>query len=344
MDKITNNLLTWYKENKRDLPWRHTKNPYYIWISEIMLQQTRVETVKTYYQKFIKKLPTLKDLAEIKEDELLKLWEGLGYYSRVRNMQKTSKILLLEGKENLPSDEKDLLNLPGIGKYTAGAILSIAFDKPSIAIDGNVYRVLGRYYKIKELISKNSTYKIYESYLKKILPTNHAGDFTQSFMDLGSTICTPKNPNCKICPLKNECQAKKSNEVEQYPIKDKKKDQKIEERNVYILQYKNKIAIQKRKDKGLLASMYEFPNDLKLLNIVDIENILFDNKIAFFSVTKIGETKHAFSHIIWYMKGYLIELKEPINNFLWVTKKELQTKYSIPTAFSYYYTQITKWI
>lgn len=201
MDKITENLLTWYQNNKRDLPWRNTNNPYYIWISEIMLQQTRVEAVKNYYLRFIKELPTLKDLAEIEEDKLLKLWEGLGYYSRVKNMQKTAKILVSEGKENLPDSEEELLNLPGIGKYTAGAILTIAFNKRSLAIDGNVYRVLGRYYKIEESISKPTSYKRYAEYLKKILPKERLGDFTQSFMDLGSSICMPKNPKCEECPL-----------------------------------------------------------------------------------------------------------------------------------------------
>ncbi len=165
MQKITNELITWYQENKRDLPWRHTKNPYFIWISEIMLQQTRVEAVKVYYARFIDKLPTLKHLANVEEDELLKLWEGLGYYSRVRNMQKTAKLLVENGYDTLPSTKKELLKLPGIGEYTAGAILSIAFDKPSIAIDGNVYRVLGRVYEIKDSISKPTTYKVYASIL-----------------------------------------------------------------------------------------------------------------------------------------------------------------------------------
>ena len=152
MNKITEKLISWYQENKRDLPWRHTKNPYFIWISEIMLQQTRVEAVKVYYERFIKELPTLEDLANVKEDKLLKLWEGLGYYSRVRNMQKTAKILIKKGFKNLPNTKEELLSLPGIGAYTAGAILSIAFDIPTPAIDGNVYRVLGRVYKIEDAI------------------------------------------------------------------------------------------------------------------------------------------------------------------------------------------------
>lgn len=233
-ENITGKLLNWYDENKRDLPWRRNKNPYYIWISEIMLQQTRVEAVKVYYERFIKRLPTLYDLARISEDDLLKLWEGLGYYSRVKNMQKTAKILVEQGKDNLPDTKKELLDLPGIGEYTAGAILSIAFDKPSIAIDGNVYRVLGRYYAISEPINKSTTYKIYSEYLEKILPKEKAGDFTQSFMDLGSLVCLPKNPNCQVCPLAKDCRARRLSRVHDFPVNIKKKDRRVEERTVFI--------------------------------------------------------------------------------------------------------------
>lgn len=340
MQKITEELITWYQDNKRDLPWRHTKNPYYIWISEIMLQQTRVEAVKEYYARFIKKLPTLKDLADISEDELLKLWEGLGYYSRVRNMQKTAKKLIESGKDNLPNTKDELLSLPGIGEYTAGAILSISYNIPTLAIDGNVYRVIGRVYEIKESISKPATYKVYSKILEKLLPKENASDFTQSFMDLGSLICTPKNPKCVICPLNKKCGAYKKNTQELYPVKDKKKEQKIEERVVYIYSYKNKYAIQKRKEKGLLASLYEFPNTLESTSLIDIENDLLEKKVPYQSVLEIGEAKHVFSHKIWYMKGYLIELKNPFGDFLWVTKEELQNKYSIPSAFSYFYDYI----
>ena len=342
MEKITSELLNWYQKNKRDLPWRRTKNPYYIWISEIMLQQTRVEAVKVYYERFITKLPTLYDLANIPEDELLKLWEGLGYYSRVRNMQSCAKQLIDRGLKNLPATKEELLALPGIGKYTAGAILSIAFAMPSVAIDGNVYRVLGRYYKIKESITKGSTYQMYEKKMQKILPDKKAGDFTQSFMDLGSLICMPKSPKCEICPLQNDCKARKSGEVELYPVKEKKKEQKIEERTVYLYRWKDKIAIQKRENKGLLASMYEFPNTLKTVSTIAIENDLLEKGISFYSVLEAGESKHVFSHIIWYMKGYIIELKEPIENYIWVTLEELKEKYSLPSAFSYYYKFLLK--
>ena len=342
MNKITEKLISWYQENKRDLPWRHTKNPYFIWISEIMLQQTRVEAVKVYYERFIKELPTLEDLANVKEDKLLKLWEGLGYYSRVRNMQKTAKILIKKGFKNLPNTKEELLFLPGIGAYTAGAILSIAFDIPTPAIDGNVYRVLGRLYKIENSITKNSAYKIYEERLRKLLPKQNTSDFTQSFMDLGSSICTPKSPKCSECPLRLECKAYKENKMENYPVKDKKIEQKIEERIVFLFVCKNKVAIRKREDKGLLASLYEFPNTLDLSSVKEIENTLIDKSISFLSVTEIGEAKHIFSHKIWYMKGYVIELKKPLNEFLWVTKGELKNKYSIPSAFSYFYEYITE--
>lgn len=342
MQKITNELITWYEENKRDLPWRHTKNPYYIWISEIMLQQTRVEAVKEYYDLFIKELPTLKDLAEIEEDKLLKLWEGLGYYSRVRNMQKSAKLLVENGNDTLPSTKNDLLKLPGIGEYTAGAIISIAFDVPTIAIDGNVYRVLGRVYEIKDSISKPKTYKLYADIVEKLLPKENAGAFTQSFMDLGSLICTPKNPKCEDCPLNKKCLAYKNNTQELYPVKKQKTSKKVEERAVFLYTYKDKVAIRKREEKGLLASLYEFPNTLETTSLIDLENDLLDKNISYKSILEIGEARHIFSHKIWYMKGYLIELKKPIKGYLWVTKEELKSKYSIPSAFSYFYDYIMK--
>lgn len=339
-ENITRNLLDWYDKNKRDLPWRKTKNPYYIWISEIMLQQTRVEAVKVYYERFINRLPTLKDLANVSEDELLKLWEGLGYYSRVTNMQKAAKILVEQGSDTLPDNLEELLNLPGIGEYTAGAILSIAYNKPSVAIDGNVYRVLGRYYTISESINNSKTYKIYSDYYRKILPKEKAGDFTQSFMDLGSLVCLPKNPNCTICPINSNCKARKLNKVQEFPVKVKKKDRRIEERTVFVFLCDGNIAINKREEDGLLASLYEFPNFLTTPSIIDIENALFDQHISYKYVEEIGQSKHVFSHIEWYMKWIKIELDVPLKEYLWVTKEELESKYSIPSAFSYYFNHI----
>ncbi len=340
MQRITNELIDWYQENKRDLPWRHTKNPYHIWISEIMLQQTKVEVVKEYYGRFINKLPTIKDLANSSEDELLKLWEGLGYYTRVRNMQKAAKILVENGYDNLPNTKEELINLPGVGKYTVGAILSIAYDIPALAIDGNVYRVLGRVYEISKAISTPSTYKIYADILKQQLIPENASDLTQSFMDFGSLICTPKNPKCKDCPLNTKCLAYKKGTQEHFPVKQSKRERKIEERVVFLYIYKDKVAIQKREETGLLASLYEFPNTLRPFSLIDVEINMMDRNIPYKTVSEIGEAKHVFSHIIWYMKGYEIIVKKPLKEYIWVSKEELKNEYSIPSAFAYFYDYI----
>lgn len=341
-EKITEKLIEWYEKNKRDLPWRQTRDPYCIWISEIMLQQTRVEAVKDYYRRFINALPTLHDLASISEDELLKLWEGLGYYSRAKNLQKTAQILVEKGLSNLPNTKEELLALPGIGDYTAGAILSIAYEKPTIAIDGNVYRVLGRYYAIKESISKKTTYRIYGEHVKKLLPKENAGAFTQSFMDLGSQICLPKNPQCSLCPLSDGCKAKKQNKTAYFPVKDKKKERKIEERTVFLLIYKDKVAINKRKATGLLASLFEFPNFLSTPSMIDIENALIEQNIPYNYVEEIGTSKHIFSSLTWYMQGFIIELETPLKGYTWVTKRELAERISLPSAFSYHYDYLKK--
>ena len=334
--RITEDLIEWYRINQRDLPWRHTKNAYYIWISEIMLQQTRVETVIDYYKRFLSFFPTLKDLAEAKEDVLLKAWEGLGYYSRVRNMQKTAQILLNHGMMTLPNKESELLALPGIGPYTAGAILSIAYDIPSVAIDGNVYRVLGRVYEVKDSINKPKATRIYKEIMDSLLPNKEASFFTQSFMDLGSLICTPKSPRCEECPLRKGCLSFKSGEVLLYPKKDKKKDKKVVEMTVFLYIYKNKVAIRKRENKGLLASLYEFPNINQIVSEIDIENQLIDENVSYYSVSKIGDAEHIFSHVIWNMTGYKVVLKKPIVDYLWVTKEEICQFYSIPSAFAYF--------
>ncbi len=332
--RITEDLIEWYRINQRDLPWRHTKNAYYIWISEIMLQQTRVETVIDYYKRFLSFFPTLKDLAEAKEDVLLKAWEGLGYYSRVRNMQKTAQILLNHGMMTLPNKESELLALPGIGPYTAGAILSIAYDIPSVAIDGNVYRVLGRVYEVKDSINKPKATRIYKEIMDSLLPNKEASFFTQSFMDLGSSICTPKQPKCELCPLHDKCLAFKHKSVELYPVKEKKKMQRVENRIVFLFVYQDRVAICKRENKGLLASLYEFPNEL--LTDSSLEDILKEKKIEYNFISRLEDTKHVFSHIIWNLQAYYISVLEPNGEYKWVTKEELQNAYSLSSAFSKY--------
>ena len=237
MKIITKELINWYQLNKRNLPWRNTNDPYAIWISEIMLQQTRVEAVIHYYNRFMKEIPNIESLAHIKEDALLKLWEGLGYYSRARNLQKAARKLLDAGKNTLPNTKEELLKLPGIGAYSAGAILSIAYKIPTIAIDGNVYRVIGRVYEIDTPINKPSAYKVYASIVEKNLSKEYPSEFTQSFMDLGSLICTPKNPDCKNCPLNKKCLSYKKKTQDLYPVIKISLQFEKEKKRAYLLLY-----------------------------------------------------------------------------------------------------------
>ena len=323
-------LITWYQKYKRDLPWRHTKDPYKIWISEVMLQQTRVEAVIKYYKRFIKEIPNIKELASIKEEKLLKLWEGLGYYSRARNLQKTASILIEQKEENLPDQKEKLLSLPGIGEYTAGAILSIAFLKPEPAIDGNVIRVLSRVYKdSRDMLSK----KVKEEYtkvLKEFMKNYPTDDFTQSFIELGALICLPNaTPKCVKCPLKEACLAHKDKEELNYPIKKKKSSRKIIDKTVFIYTYKDTYQIQKRSEE-LLHGMYEFPSVDE--EIEDIEFYLKKQKKDYQRIEYLGEYKHLFSHLEWHMKAYQVFLnKKEKKQF--VSKEEIIKSYSLPTAF-----------
>ena len=337
------NLLLWYEENKRDLPWRHTKDPYKIWISEIMLQQTRVEFVKRYYERFLNTLPTLKDLSEVSEEVLLKLWQGLGFYSRARNLQKCAKILIERGENTLPDSKEELMKLPGIGDYTSGAILSIAYLKPYPAIDGNVIRVLSRVYMDSRDFLKPEIKEEYSKLLKELMLDFSSDNFTQSFIELGALICLPNGtPKCFLCPLKKCCMSYKNKVQEQYPFKKEKKKRTILLKTILIYTYKEKYAILKRDKKGLLASMYEFPNIDEELNLKELKNYLKEHSISYSKIESFGTKKHIFSHLEWHMKIYKIELSKEIKPYLFATKKELQDNYSLPTAFSKLLKKISK--
>lgn len=330
--KNIKDLLTWYLENKRDLPWRHTKDSYKIWISETMLQQTRVETVIPYYERFLKCLPNLSSLATVPEEQLLKLWEGLGYYSRARNLQKTAKILSENQMDFLPPNKEELERLPGIGPYTVGAILSIAYGLPEPAIDGNVLRVLSRIYEEKEDILKPKVREKYCLLLKEFMAGIDASSFTQSFIELGALVCT-KNPNCEVCPLKKCCLAYKHQTISLYPVKKRKKEKPIFEKTVFLCEYQKKVFIRKRKNESLLANLYEFPNVDFLLNEEDIKKELKKRKVSYSFVRSLGSVKHVFSHQIWILHVYFISLNEKIPYELFVSEQELKEKYSLPTVF-----------
>ncbi len=334
MTEIVPLLLEWYKKYKRDLPWRQDKDAYHIWISEIMLQQTRVEAVISYYNRFMQEVPNLKALANLEEDQLLKLWQGLGYYSRARNLKKTAEMLVKEGKNTLPSTYESLLQLKGIGSYTAGAIASIAYQERVPAVDGNVLRVMTRILGSYDDIADAKTKTKYEQLLKPIMPQYAPGDFNQALMELGATICIPNGlPRCNICPVASKCTAYQKGLLKDLPVKKKKINRKVIDKTVFLYQYEDTYAIQKRPDTGLLASMYEFPNLDCKFSIEELKEYLKENYIDWIDIIPLGTAIHIFTHLEWNMTGYKILLTEKQNEFIWATKEELKNRYSIPTAF-----------
>lgn len=331
--KIRMPLVQWYQRNKRELPWRREKNPYHIWISEIMLQQTRIEAVKQYYERFIKQLPTIKDLADIEEEKLLKLWEGLGYYSRAKNLKKAAIIIEEQYQNQMPRTYAELIQLPGIGEYTAGAISSIAYDEQVPAVDGNVLRVLSRVIGSKKDILESKTKKEFTEKLQKIIP-KQAGDFNQGLMELGELVCIPKGkPLCEICPLQKNCIAKKEDLIDLIPVRKQKVKRRKEDVTVFLLEFKGKIAIRKRRETGLLANMYEFPNILEKVKKQEIEKVLQNWNLTSNGIKKVGTNCHIFSHIEWNMIGYKIEVINSNEEFMWVKKSDILEKYPIPSAF-----------
>lgn len=334
LQKIVGPLLAWYRQNARDLPWRRDKDPYHIWVSEIMLQQTRVETVIPYYERFLKELPTLESLAEAPEEKLLKLWEGLGYYSRVRNMQKAAAVVCEKFNGVFPENFEDIRALPGIGAYTAGAISSIAFEKPTPAVDGNVLRVITRLTgnptelgdpKLKERITAD---------LAAVYPAGHCGEFTQSLMELGALVCLPNQmPKCDSCPLKSLCYAKRNNMQLQFPVKAEKEARKKESKTVLLILCGEKAAIRKREAGGLLGGLWEFPNIDGKADLKEIAAWLTEKGLTVQSIAKAVEKKHIFTHIEWDMTCYVVSCGNTNSEFTWVTAEMLKEQISLPTAF-----------
>lgn len=341
LQEIVEPLMEWFHKEKRDLPWRRTEDSYKIWISEIMLQQTRVEAVKEYYKRFLKELPTLHDLAKVEEDKLLKLWEGLGYYSRARNLKKCAMQLIENNQKELPRDYEALKKLPGIGPYAAGSIGSIAYHLKTPAIDGNVLRVMTRIHEDNRNIMKNETRKDYFQKLQKIMPDN-TRDFTESLMELGALVCLPNGlPNCDKCPISFLCQSYLHQTMLNYPKKKQEINKKIEQKTIIILEYQNTYALQKRPETGLLASLYEFYNIPNHLSKIELEKHLKENQIEYQSITSLNSAKHIFSHLEWEMIGYLVKCqKKPKKRWIWASKEELKNTYSIPNAYIKFLKQI----
>ena len=346
---ISTNLLNWYDQHKRDLPWRDSGNPYFVWVSEIMLQQTQVETVKPYFARFITALPSIEDLAKADDDLLHKLWEGLGYYSRVRNMKKAAIKIMEDFNGQLPITKKELESLPGIGPYTAGAIASIVFDQAVSAIDGNVLRVYSRLFEIDTPIERVVTKRLVDSYILETIDQDRPGDFNQALMDLGSSICTPLNPKCEACPISFACNAYKSQTMIDYPVRLAKKSVKMNKRTVLIIRKGSQVLIKKRAESGLLAGLWEYINLDGHLSKKEILNRLDKEGFQVQKITKLANSKHLFSHIHWYMQAYDIELadlaSQPVSNYLtvqasFVDYQKIRRDYAIATAYQEYTTYL----
>ncbi|MBQ9930857.1 MAG: A/G-specific adenine glycosylase [Firmicutes bacterium] len=367
-------LVLWYEKNARDLPWRRDRNPYGTWVSEIMLQQTRVEAVRGYFLRFMEELPDIQALANVSDDHLMKLWEGLGYYSRARNLKKAAGVVVEKFSGKLPSSYEELLTLPGIGGYTAGAIASMAFGKPCPAVDGNVLRVLSRVTASREDIALPWVKKAAEEVLKETIPADKPGEFNQAVMDLGAMICIPNGaPKCEICPLQDLCRAKALGIQEELPVKSGKKARKSEALTVLLLRFHDRILLRKRGNKGLLAGLWELPNVPGYLDLPAVSTLLRDWGLSPEEIVPLPDARHIFSHIQWEMRGFECKVGGvlPAENFpeglppqpalpaappqveepsavysrdtqreepswVWASMEDLRAKYSLPSAFQAY--------
>ena len=327
-------IADWYALSRRVLPWREEPTPYRIWISEIMLQQTRIETVIPYYHRFLAELPDAAALAAVEEDRLLKLWEGLGYYSRARNLKRAAEIVMRDYGGELPHTAAQLRTLPGIGDYTAGAIASIACGEPEPAVDGNVLRVLSRLLENSGDILSPAVKKSVTSLLREHYPRGEAAALTtEGLMELGETICIPNGaPKCELCPWRSLCRAHQNGTEEKFPVKAPPRPRRVEERTVLLLRWGNRWAIRQREKKGLLAGLWEFPNELGAVTEEELRARFPQAE----RIAPCGSAKHVFTHVEWHMEGWLLDLRKPLPGLTWETAEEIRARYSIPTALKAY--------
>lgn len=327
-------LTNWYNIHKRKLPWRETKNPYAIWVSEIMLQQTRVDTVINYYKKFMTELPNVASLANVDEQKLLSLWQGLGYYNRVRNMQVAARQIEQNFGGVFPTTKKQIESLKGIGDYTSSAIASIAFEERTPVVDGNVLRVVARLIKYNQNVLSLKAKQFIYNFLLPFMPEGNSGNFNQALMELGATVCVPNGkPNCHVCPLKLVCAAHESHDELEYPVLEKKLKKTVEKRTVLILTLNGRYLLKKRSE-NLLKNMYEFLNFEGDLSETQIEMLLNNLKIKCKNIHFKENAKHIFTHKTWEMKvleGEIVGCEQDILKLGYVL--EGKEEYPVPTAF-----------
>lgn len=344
LQEIVSPLLAWYDKAARVLPWRENPEPYRVWVSEIMLQQTRVEAVKPYYERFLTALPTVEALANAPEEQLLKLWEGLGYYNRVRNLQRAACVMVEQYGGQVPASFNALLTLPGFGEYTAGAVSSIAFGILVPAVDGNVLRVISRL-TADSRDMKNSTVKREVSEAVQAILPKRVGDFNQALMELGATVCLPNGaPQCLVCPLNRLCKAFEQGIAAELPLKTAKKPRVVEERTIFLLCSQNRVALRRRSAKGLLAGLWELPSVTGKLSAEQAKGVLAEWGEKEGELTPLPQAKHIFSHREWHMTAYGIKMPKPFGELVWVTYRELLEEYSLPSAFKSYADMLKDWI
>ncbi|TNE80365.1 MAG: A/G-specific adenine glycosylase [Bacteroidetes bacterium] len=336
-------LLHWYSIHKRDLPWRNTRDPYAIWLSEIILQQTRVEQGLPYFNRFIEAFPTVQDLASASEDKVLKLWQGLGYYSRARNLQKAAKYIVKQCEGVFPSNYAELLNLPGVGPYTAAAIASFAYNEAVAVVDGNVYRFLSRLYAIGTPIPSSAAHNEFKAIAEQLMPQGKADEFNQAMMEMGALICTPKQMQCDACPVNHYCLALKQNRVAELPVKATKTKVKTIYLNFLHFRYQDRLYIQKRDSSSIWKGLYQFPlyESSEELTTSSLKKQLIERyHLAKFTITETVAMQHLLSHRKIEAKIWQIELAAPLgdlkNDIFEIGEAEWET-YPVPRLLDNYW-------
>ncbi len=337
LSTIVEPLLDWYERVRRPLPWRESPTPYHIWLSEIMLQQTRIEAVIPYYERFLVAFPTVEALAHADDDRLMKLWEGLGYYSRARNLKRAAICIVEQHGGQLPASYEALRGLPGVGPYTAGAIASIAYGLREPAVDGNVLRVVTRLLANESDITKESTKRRLTDELRNIYPEEgvRCAAMTQALMELGERVCIPNGaPHCEECPLGASCLARARALTDCIPCRTPKKARQVKERTIFLLWCDGKVALRRRPETGLLSGLWEFPGADAWLDVDKALDHLATRGVTGKGALPTPDAKHIFTHIEWHMKGYFVQVEKPSGDELvWVTREELAHQYALPTAF-----------
>lgn len=343
LERLREPLLDWYELHRRILPWREEASPYRTWVSEIMLQQTRVAAVVPYFERFMKELPDAAALAAVPEERLFKLWEGLGYYSRARNLRRAARILVEQYGGMLPQTMDGLRALPGVGDYTAAAIASIHFGLPEPAVDGNLLRVAARVCGCAEDVTDTDTKRRFRAHMADAIDRTRPGMWNQAMMDLGATVCLPNGaPLCAACPARTFCTARREGLTEVLPVRGKKKKRRAEEHTVFLLFRDGTLAVRRRPDAGLLAGLTEFPNTAGNLDEAAARAALAQWGLEAETLTPLGAAKHVFTHIEWQMKGYAARVTgDAPDDFRWVDAAAFETL-AIPTAFRKYGAQARK--